>query len=292
MVREQRWNWPLWLLEKVLHGLHLLEVARHICGQHHLYHQSPQLPGRGIRHEEKLTAICCKGNITSSSCLDDRLHNQSWFNFSSRMRDDFLSDLHAEVTSLLIHYISTGKFCSPSLSHSSLQLSVSFSGCLCVSVTLTSSHLWRGCRGCSFHRRPAEGGTQHWRGGSPTLSGHCTGWLCLICPREEQKSHTAQINRTFVVITCILTSPVIMIYKVKLYLMAPGKPERQGTEINNYCGLIPMNVFKTVKKTNKQPNAVSNAILMLRIRILYHSLLTTFVYWLDEDRAVAQPRQK
>lgn len=133
MVGEQRWNWPLRLLEKVLHGLHLLEVARHICGQHHLYHQSPQLPGRGIRHEEKLTALCCKGNITSSSCLDDRLHNQSLFNFSSRMRDDFLPDLHAEVTSLLVHYIS--EFRSPSLSQSSLQLSVSLSlaACACQS---------------------------------------------------------------------------------------------------------------------------------------------------------------
>lgn len=121
---------------------------------------------------------------------------------------------------------------------------LSFSGCLCVSVTLTSSHLWRGCRGCSFHRRPAEGDMQHWRGGSPTLSGHCTGWLCLICKRGEQKSLT--------IITSNLTSSAILIYTVELHLMAPGEPERQGTEINNYCGLIHINVFKTVKKTNKQ----------------------------------------
>lgn len=200
-------------------------MAWHICGQHHLYHQSPQLPVRGIRHEEKLTAMCCKGNITSSSCLDDRLHSQSWSNFSSRMRDDFLPDLHAEVTSLLVHYISLFLW-------------------LPESVTLTSSHLWRGCRGCSFHRRPAEGDMQHWRGGSPTLSGHCTGWLCLICKRGEQKSLT--------VITSNLTSSAILIYTVELHLMAPGEPERQGTEINNYCGLIHINVFKTVKKTNKQ----------------------------------------
>lgn len=77
--------------------------------------------------------MCCKGNITSSSCLDDRLHNQSWSNFSSITRDDFLPELHAEVTSLLVHYIS--EFRSPSLSLSSLQLSVSLSlaACACQS---------------------------------------------------------------------------------------------------------------------------------------------------------------
>lgn len=110
----------------------------------------------------------------------------------------------------------------PHLCHTALFSCLSFSSCLYMSVTLTSSHLWRGCRGCSFHRRPAEGGTQRWRGGSPTLSGHCTGWLCLICQGEEHKSLTAQINRTFVGITSNLTSSVIMIYTFKLHLMAPG----------------------------------------------------------------------
>lgn len=52
-------------------------------------------------------------------------------------------------------------------------------------VSLTSSHLWRGCRGCSFRRRPAAGGRLRWHGDSPTLSGHCTGWLCLTCQTKS-----------------------------------------------------------------------------------------------------------
>ena len=54
-----------------------------------------------------------------------------------------------------------------------------------VSASLTSSHPWRGCRGCSSHRLPAAGGRLRWHGDSPTLSGHCTGWLCLTCHRER-----------------------------------------------------------------------------------------------------------
>ena len=34
---------PLQLLQGCLHGLHLLEMAGHVCGQHHLDDQSPQL---------------------------------------------------------------------------------------------------------------------------------------------------------------------------------------------------------------------------------------------------------
>ena len=34
---------PLRLLQEVLHGLDLLEVTGHVCGQHHLHHQRPQL---------------------------------------------------------------------------------------------------------------------------------------------------------------------------------------------------------------------------------------------------------
>lgn len=34
---------PLQLLQGCLHGLHLLEMAGHVCGQHHLNDQGPQL---------------------------------------------------------------------------------------------------------------------------------------------------------------------------------------------------------------------------------------------------------
>lgn len=47
--RRQTGNWPLWLLKEVLHGLHLLKVAGHVCGQHHLDHQRPQLPAGKLK---------------------------------------------------------------------------------------------------------------------------------------------------------------------------------------------------------------------------------------------------
>lgn len=53
-------------------------------------------------------------------------------------------------------------------------------------VSLTSSHLSRGCRGCSFRHHPAAGGRLRWHGDSPTLSGRCTGWLCRTWQTKQK----------------------------------------------------------------------------------------------------------
>lgn len=74
---------------------------------------------------------------------------------------------------------------SPCLPFAPLPLPQLSAECLdCVS--LTSSHLWRGCRGCSFRRRPAAGGRLRWHGDSPTLSGRCTGWPCQTWQAKDK----------------------------------------------------------------------------------------------------------
>lgn len=52
--------WPVCLCEGIPHGLDLLEVARHICGHHHLYHQSPQLPANNQCTQLRSSVINCQ----------------------------------------------------------------------------------------------------------------------------------------------------------------------------------------------------------------------------------------
>lgn len=44
--------WLVCLREGILHGLDLLEVTGHVCGHHHLYDQSPQLPAPPQKNPE------------------------------------------------------------------------------------------------------------------------------------------------------------------------------------------------------------------------------------------------
>lgn len=50
-----------------------------------------------------------------------------------------------------------------------------------ICMFLTSSRPWTDCRGCSFRRRLAWGGTQRSRDGSPERRGRCTVWRSLTC---------------------------------------------------------------------------------------------------------------
>lgn len=92
----------------------------------------------------------------------------------------------AITTPGFLFLLAVTQICScPCLSLTPLPLLSLMAVCLrCVS--LTSSHLWRGCRGCSFRRRPAAGGRLRWHGDSPTLSGRCTGWLCRTWQTKDK----------------------------------------------------------------------------------------------------------
>lgn len=150
------------LLQDGFHGFDLLEVARHVSGQHHLHHQSPQLSERvRIAH------------------LNYRLGSQ----WTSMFPWEWIENPKPGC-SLMFQWISFVKY-QPLTAKAIIWGSTR--SLLCrpqpkiFMSPLTSSHLWTDSRGCSFHRRSAVGDKQSWCGGSPEQLGHCTTWLSLTC---------------------------------------------------------------------------------------------------------------